>query len=78
MTNTMTIDQIIKGFKDIKAQLKEKGVEDAGKLKVFLSSDEEGNSFGSINAQYSFSLEDKTTEGDVVVVYPYEGQVELY
>ena len=79
---TLTLDELIKTLQTIKEDLTKTGIENASKVKVFLSSDEEGNSFGTLaNKQGYFSFEflpnRDSNYGDALIIYPFEEHINL-
>lgn len=77
MTDSMTINELIKKLNDVKEFAKQQGIAKPGNIKVFMSSDAEGNSYNSMFKDDSVSFDRETLEGDVVVLWPYEEYVEL-
>jgi hypothetical protein len=63
-----TVPELIKALNDVSKELKAKGI-DPSKVKVFVSSDEEGNKFGTINKDKSFGYDE---EENSLSIYPYE------
>jgi len=64
--DTLTISELIKKMQDLKKK--------CGDASVFLSSDEEGNMLGSLNARLSFGWDN---ENKYVVLYPFEQEPNL-
>lgn len=62
---TFTLTQLIHNLQAIKKELKDKGVDEC---EVLLSTDEEGNSFGTIQ-KVSFGFDD---EENTLTIYPCE------
>lgn len=66
---TLTVSQLIKNLKQIEK-------EGYGDRPVYLSSDPEGNSYGSIDAQQSVAYDaDVPTK---IVIYPFEQDADLF
>lgn len=79
---TASINDVIRTFTNLKKELTAKGVKNAGNIPVMLSSDEEGNHFGTLqftnNHGTSLGYDEDTDYGRVVTLYPYEEYIELY
>lgn len=79
---TASINDVIKTLTNLKKELTAKGVKNAGNIPVMLSSDEEGNYFGTLqftnNHATSLGYDEDTDYGKVVTLYPYEEYIELY
>jgi hypothetical protein len=73
---TMTINQLITALEVIKKELKEK-VKNTGDIPVLLSIDPEGNGFSTMNPKWSFCYEPNSKMGNVLIIYPYEENIDL-
>jgi len=60
----MKISKMIKGLKEVKKEV--------GDVEVYLSSDSEGNSFSTTDAEQSFSWDKKK-----LIIYPFSENVEI-
>lgn len=68
-----TINDTIKLLNQIKKELTAKGVKTPGNYKVYLSSDEEGNSYGTFCTDYGFSIE---SDRKSIILYPCEDHLD--
>lgn len=73
---TMTIDQLITALEVIKKELKEK-TDNTGNIPVLLSIDPEGNGYSTMNPKWSFCYEANSKMGNVLIIYPYEENIDL-
>ena len=65
---TLTVNQLIKNLTEIKKA-------GYGNIPVYLSSDPEGNSFGSIDAQQSVAYNAEVPTS--IVIYPFEQDTDI-
>lgn len=68
---TLTLDNLIGLLQNAKKEI-------PGDTKVFLSSDPEGNSFGTLDNKWSFGYDKNTNYGAALVISPYAEGIDLY
>lgn len=80
---TLTIGKLIEALRHIKLELSNEGIDNAEDTKVFLSSDAEGNSFGTLaseNVMFSFDFlpQKDSNYGNALIIYPYEEGIDVF